>query len=137
MTETIVSMLICSCLGVTAVLASEAGPHILDYRIAEKNEHIIEDLDRHLRVSQSCQLPEHKGYRCRAYEALARASVKELSRNASFGLQICLKLRGRPATGVIAEVNEDGFCRFPDGSYVGIGSLEYYGIMNDRRSPGR
>ena len=54
--------------------------------------------------------------------------ARELTGGMSAGTKVCLKLGQKLVTGLNASGNEDGFCRFPDGSMISTGALEQYGM---------
>jgi hypothetical protein len=51
---------------------------------------------------------------------------RELTGNTSAGTRVCVKLKNTLVNAHNASGNEDGFCRFPDGSLVSTGALEQY-----------
>ena len=48
--------------------------------------------------------------------------------NVSAGTKACVALKNTIVGAHDAQGNEDGFCRFPDGSLVSTGALEQYGM---------
>lgn len=54
--------------------------------------------------------------------------ARELTGGMSAGMKVCLKLGQKLVTGHNSAGNEDGFCRFPDGSMISNGALEQYGM---------
>ncbi len=55
-------------------------------------------------------------------------AARELTGGMSAGTRVCLKLGQKLVTGHNSSGNEDGFCRFPDGSMISTGALEQYGM---------
>jgi putative hemolysin len=53
---------------------------------------------------------------------------RELNGGISAGTKACIKLGRQLVSGHNSAGNEDGFCRFPDGSMVSTGALEQYGM---------
>ncbi|MBX3225247.1 MAG: hypothetical protein KF795_32380 [Labilithrix sp.] len=53
---------------------------------------------------------------------------RELTGGISAGTRACMKLGKQLVSGHNSVGNEDGFCRFPDGSMISTGALELYGM---------
>jgi putative hemolysin len=87
---------------------------------------------QNVRLSAGCRSASG-ALQCDAVKALRSAtpvevSKKSLTGNLSAGARACMKLGYTLWSAHSASGNEDGFCKFPDGSMVSTGALEQYGM---------
>lgn len=84
----------------------------------------------HVQVSASCAGPTGQ-LQCQAMDALRggktlQLGVGDFSGGANPGAIGCKKMGRVNTTGRGPKGDEDGFCEFPDGSFVSTGSIEFY-----------
>lgn len=88
---------------------------------------------QNVRVSAQCRQPNGQ-LACDAIRQLRNAPPVELSNSAlnggiSAGTRVCQTLKRQLVSGRDGSGNEDGFCRFADGSMVSTGALEQYALQ--------
>jgi hypothetical protein len=106
------------------------------YRVEGRVAHFIEvkmKADTSILLNQDCVKSDGKP-KCEAYQAALKASYKGVEGPASAnpGALICIHQKdARYVIGTDAKRNENGFCKFPDGSLISGGSLYGQAILND------
>jgi len=84
----------------------------------------------HVQVSAGCASPTGE-LKCQAIDALRggktlQLGVGDFSGGANPGAIACKKMGRTNTTGRGPKGDEDGFCEFPDGSFVSTGAIEFY-----------
>lgn len=120
---------------------------VLVYRFSDGAQRkVVEYQALHLRLNLECEKAKTEtgesgapkaAFDCQAYRALQIVSLKGLAGDDHPGVLVCNREHGRLERATTAEGAEDGFCRFVDGSLVGLGTLAYYAASNDQRQTAR
>lgn len=85
-----------------------------------------------LTLSAGCKKPDGK-LDCAAYRAVRDDEPtpiphRQLDGRVSAGTLVCRRLGYANVTATNSVGAQDGFCKFPDGSFVDVGALERYGM---------
>jgi hypothetical protein len=106
------------------------------FLIENKNIEFIQIEQRHLTISSNC-FEKGELKKCKASEAMKRADLDKLNKDL-FGRNPGALLCDHQLGGIVVWArdihgNERTFCKFDDGTFVGSGTLSYYGSIKNKK----
>lgn len=112
----------------------ESSPFVAESWTSQEGEQMqfIHFTGQRVRISASCRQPNGQ-LACDAVRQLRsgmpiEVSGRELNMGISAGTKACRKINQTLVSAHDASGNEDGFCRFGDGSLISTGALEQYNL---------
>ena len=103
------------------------------YKIEDADVPVLRFEDVSLTLSASCKKPDGT-LACESYAFIrdgepVKIQHSKLDGRVSAGTMVCTKIGKTNVTGTNAAGEQDGLCRFGDGSLVDVGSLERYSLQ--------